>query len=69
MSNVDHVADQMYARAVAAVKNAGSTTVAELQGSCRLSYSGAVEFLARMESEAIVGAPDEQGRRALAQPA
>lgn len=48
-----------YDRAKAHVLGTRDTSVAALQIACKLSYNGAVEYLARMESEGIVSAPNE----------
>lgn len=48
-----------YDRAKAHVLATRDTSVAALQVACKLSYNGAVEYLARMEAEGIISAPNE----------
>ena len=59
------IEDQLYAKAVEAVREAGRVSAGVVQRKTRITYAGALVFLERMEQEGIVTAPDNNGKRNL----
>lgn len=64
-TRLQEIQDQLYAKAVEAVREAGYGSVAMVQRKTRITYAGALVFLERMEQEGIVTAPDSNGKRHL----
>lgn len=64
-TRLQEIQDQLYARAVQAVREAGIVTASAVQSKTRITYAGALVFLERMEQEGIVTAPDSNGQRHL----
>jgi hypothetical protein len=52
---------ELYRRACAWAAQRTSITALELQSACRLSYSAAVDFIARMQADGLLGEPGADG--------
>ncbi len=54
-----------YARAVQACREAGKASVPVICSVNRCSHNGALEYLARMQAEGVIGAPNPDGEHEL----
>lgn len=61
------IEDAAYARAVEAVREAGTASVQILQAKTRATFNGAQAFLQRMQAEGIIGPRREDGTYPLTQ--
>ncbi len=57
--------DDLYAQAVAIVKNDKKTSISYVQRRLRIGYNKAATLIERMEEEGIISAPDHAGKREI----